>query len=174
MDDNKLRNVVFVMIGAPGSGKSTYAKKLRGANSAVYISRDEIRFSLMNEGDAFFSNEHQVYQEFTYEILKAISENKNVIIDATHLTKKSRQKLFNAIHIDKNKTSVAAFYMDTPLDICIKRNETRKGTKTYVPPAELRRMFFRLEPPSYQEYNQIFDMIYQVFYTGAVKKLERR
>lgn len=159
MDRSKIKNIIFVMIGAPGSGKSTYAKSIQ---NAIYISRDEIRFSFLNEGDTYFANEYQVYQEFTYRILKAIEENKNIIIDATHLTKKSRQKLFNAIHIDKTKTIVYAIYMNTPLQICINRNNTRKNTKTYVPEAELRRMFYRLEPPTYQEYNEIFDIIYYV------------
>ena len=167
------KNTAFIMIGPPGSGKTTIAKEmLESFDSIDYISRDEIRFGLMEEGDEYFANEYQVYRRFIYEILKSLNEGRNVIIDATHLNRGSRQKLFNAIHIDKNKTKVIGLWMRTPLEVCIERNETRKGTRAYVPEPNLRKMFFRMEAPSYTECNHIFDTIYLIHENGIITQLQ--
>ena len=41
---------IIMMCGLPGSGKSTYAKEHRGEHD-LYISRDLIRFSMLEEGE---------------------------------------------------------------------------------------------------------------------------
>ena len=50
---------LYVMCGGPGSGKSTWIKKnlptFKGYTKVV--SRDEIRFSLVKEGEEYFSKE---------------------------------------------------------------------------------------------------------------------
>ena len=48
---------LFIMIGAPGSGKSTWVKKQLRNDIDAYVSRDEIRFSMLQEGDAYFKYE---------------------------------------------------------------------------------------------------------------------
>ena len=41
-------STLVLMMGLPGAGKSTWAKTSMGDND-IYISRDEIRFSLVDE-----------------------------------------------------------------------------------------------------------------------------
>ena len=42
------KNILYIMIGAPGSGKTTIAKNTCSAqDNTIHISRDEIRFSLL-------------------------------------------------------------------------------------------------------------------------------
>jgi len=154
---------LFIMCGCPGSGKTTYAKKYLMNDNTIYVSRDEIRFSLLREGDTYFSREKEVYREFIWKIYNALyNEHKNVIADATHLNEKSRAKLFSSLPIDFTKIDVIGIYMNTPLEICLEQNEIRKGTKAYVPPAQVRRMFFSIKKPTYEEYNEIFSAIYNV------------
>lgn len=169
---------LYLMIGCPGSGKTTFAKneliKLREV-PCKYISRDDIRFSLIGDNiKDYFSREKEVYREFIWQIYSALKEGKDVIADATHLNTKSRQKFFNNLPFDKNNIEVVAVFIDTPLEICIQRNETRKGQKTYVPENSLRKMFFARRPPTLQECNQIFDIILTINEKGYVKNLERK
>lgn len=156
-----MKNKLFVLIGAPGSGKSTYAKKYLLNENTIYVSRDEIRFSLINDEDEYFSREKEVYREFIWQIYDAIhNKHKDVIADATHLNDKSRAKLFSSLPLDFSKIDVIGVFFNTPLDICIKHNNMRKGTKTYVPISQIRRMFFSIKKPNYEEYNNIFNNIY--------------
>ncbi|MBR3673978.1 MAG: AAA family ATPase [Clostridia bacterium] len=153
-------NNLYVMIGCPGSGKSTYVKNMIKNNpSIIWISRDEIRFSLVNENEPYFSKEKEVFEDFTYKIDDYLEGNYDVVADATHLNPKSRAKLFNALDIDKTKTRIIGIVMRTPLDECLRRNELRKGTRGYVPVDAVRRMFESFEEPTFEEYNNIFDEI---------------
>ena len=166
---------LYIMIGCPGSGKTTFAKNVLlapGTSPSVYISRDEIRFSLLKEGEDYFTREKEVYREFIFQIYDALKKNKNVIVDATHLNTKSRNKLFKNIPNDLSNVEVVAIYMRTPLEICIERNEKRKGTKAYVPIENLRKMFFAIQPPTIEENNHIFDIILTINEKGFVIKRE--
>lgn len=153
----------YMMIGVPGSGKSTYAKKLieimeyinknckyidKNCN-IVYISRDEIRFSLLKEGDAYFSKENQVYKIFTDKIRENLKAGNDVIIDATHMTWGSRHKVFkNLAGIDG--VEVYGIWMRTSFMECAKRNQAREG-KYRVPDNQFKNMVDNFEEPELDE-----------------------
>lgn len=169
-------NKLYVMIGCPGSGKSTFAKNimLKGKEDKIkYISRDEIRFSIINENEAYFSKEDEVYRKFIGRIKDALKEGYDVIADATHLNSMSRYKLFSNLGNSIKNIEVIAVFMRTPLDICIKQNENRKGTRAYLPPEQIRKMFGKLKFPTLFEYNGCFNFIYHVFPNGRIE-IERR
>ena len=52
---------LILMMGIPGSGKSTWVKNHMKSDD-IYISRDEIRFSLLQPGDEYFSKEKEVWR----------------------------------------------------------------------------------------------------------------
>ena len=58
------------MMGAPGSGKSTWAKA-NMPKDAMYISRDNIRYELLGDNDSYFSRETEVYNTFVNQIAAA-------------------------------------------------------------------------------------------------------
>ena len=122
-----MKNKLYLMVGCPGSGKSTYAK--RYLTNAVYISRDDIRFSLVKENEEYFSKEKEVFKVFVNKINNKLRDGCDVVADATHLNPSSRFKLLANLDLNKNKTEVIAIFIQTPLDVCLRQNENRKYNK---------------------------------------------
>lgn len=152
-----MKNTLYLMCGIPGSGKSTFAKTY--FPNATYVSRDEVRYSMVTEDKEYFSKEDQVFSTFVNKINEGLGESVDVIADATHLNPQSRAKLFSKLKINKNYTQVVAVVMRTPLNVCLERNENRRGTRAYVPPSVIRRMYNSFRMPTTEEYHGIIDII---------------
>lgn len=132
---------LYISCGVPGSGKTTFLKSIAKENEKV-VSRDDVRFLLLQPGEEYFSHEKEAFEEFIKIITFYINSGTNVYADATHLNKASRNKLiYNLKKIGCNPSSIEAIYFDIPLKTCLERNELRKGSKTYVPRGVIRRMF---------------------------------
>ena len=56
------QHILYLMCGCPGSGKSTWAAKNVGPGDVI-ISRDQIRFDMLNDGEAYFCKENAVFNE---------------------------------------------------------------------------------------------------------------
>ena len=54
---------LYVMSGMPGSGKTHYCKEHK--NDGIHVSRDAIRFALLEDGDNYFAHENEVYVKTT-------------------------------------------------------------------------------------------------------------
>ena len=140
---------LFMLMGTPGSGKSTFIQKHMNHGTDIWISRDAIRFSMIKENEEYFSKENEVFKKFIYEINLYLSEGKNVFADATHLNKQSRAKVLRALTVKPREVSV--IWLQTPLNECIEHNELRRGTRSYVPVDQLTRMAYRLQMPTINE-----------------------
>ena len=130
---------VWILSGCPGSGKTTWAKEQIAEKGGVHCSRDEIRFSLLKEGEDYFSHEDEVVRIWTEKVHQAIlsPDAGDVYIDATHLTEKSRAKVINSLPTT-NYIIIIVFF-DIPLETCLERNEQREG-RAKVPRSVIRRM----------------------------------
>lgn len=139
-----------LMSGIPGSGKSYWCHH-HMTNKDIYISRDIVRFSMLNDEDDYFAKENEVFKEFIKQIQNAIDSNKydNIFIDATHLNKSSRNKIFYNIEI-KNIEEINLIYLNTPLEIAIERNSKRTGRK-YVPENVIKNMYNSFKLPLLEE-----------------------
>ena len=141
------KGILYISCGIPGSGKTTFLKAHKKPDEEI-VSRDEIRFSLLKEGEDYFSHENEVFNIFVSKITQLINAGTNVYADATHLNPASRAKLTNALlEAGCQPADVQAILFDVPINICLKRNENRKGTKAYVPRGVIRRMFESLSYP---------------------------
>lgn len=154
--------------GIPGSGKSTWLKN--NCPNALIISRDAIRFALLKKGEDYFSKEDEVLKQFYFEINRALNDetdDREIIVDATHLTIKARNTLFNNLDT-KNVSMKSIYYFKVPLSVCLKRNCGRTGLAR-VPDNVIKRMYHSIVPPMISEG---FDTIYYINEFGKIERSE--
>lgn len=144
---------LYLLCGVPGSGKTTWCRKqISNPNyTCVYISRDEVRFSIIREDEEYFSHEDEVFDKFIDLINDAlILDDVNVFVDATHLNEKARNKVLRCL--DLNGVDIYPVNFNIPLETCLAQNELRKGQgRTYVPRGQIRRMAMSFVPASHNE-----------------------
>ncbi len=104
---NKL--IVWITVGAPGSGKSTWAKKLaEGRPDIVRVCPDDNRRTL--SGDS--NNQAVSYPAFCMakdQMGKALDSGKNVVFDATNMYCKARKDFINIAKGRGAKTVAVVF-----------------------------------------------------------------
>lgn len=151
---------LYLMCGVAGSGKSTWIRE--HVKEPYIISRDDVRFMLVKEDEEYFSKEKEVFKTFVKYIQESIDSDEtpeDIYVDATHLTKMSRNKILNALNL-KNVKNITVLVLRPSLEETLKRNENRRGKgRTYVPRSVIRRMYLQFERPEEDE-NRIFDIKY--------------
>jgi predicted kinase len=150
-----MKPTLYILCGCPGCGKSTWAKRFwYDQIDTVYVSRDDIRFSLLEDDDDYFSHEEEVFVKFVAAIRFALNNNQNCIADATHLNKKSRKKLIHAIdYLGEIDYQIIFVYFNTPYEICCGRNASREG-RARVPDDIMKSMRNSFQPPAIIEDNR--------------------
>lgn len=145
-----MKTKLYLMCGIPGSGKSTYLKT-RFIQPPVVVSRDEIRFKMVREDEEYFSHEKEVYNEFINQITQELKFFQEVFVDATHLNEASRTKLLRSLGGNLKDVEVNIIWIKVPLEVALKQNENRKGTRAYVPETVIRRMASQMTIPTKEE-----------------------
>ena len=139
------------MVGAPSSGKSTYAREFRKEHtpSPIIVRRDAIRFSMVKDGSPYFSKEKAVFKEFVREINEGLDEG-DVIADATHINEVSRMKVIKRIDLSKCKVSCIVLLTDELT--AIKRNHLREG-RARVPDSVISENYARFTHPKTDKFH---------------------
>ena len=146
---------MYLMCGCPGAGKSYYIKTHLKEGEKI-ISRDEIRFSMLKDGDEYFSKEKEVYNEFLRRINAEIAAGSDFYVDQTSLNIGARAKLLNKLN--KKPDKLIAIYINKPLNIILNQNAQRTG-RAFVPEDAVINMFNSIEKPIKKEG---FDEIWEV------------
>ena len=143
---------LVLMMGIPGSGKSTWIQVNKTEGDA-WISRDKIRFSLLKEDEEYFAKEDEVFKIFIYEIVMSLKNRENggvVFADATHLNRKARAKVINAVKKYIVPDVIECIWLDVSLATAMERNDRREGRER-VPRGAINRMWYALEEPEVNE-----------------------
>ena len=145
---------LIIMCGPAGSGKTTWVQDHASPGVSAHISRDRIRFDMVKENEYYFSREDDVYAEFCGEIHDALHCPwvREVYADATHLTKKSREKLIRDIRISPEWVNIHAVVIMPDVEQCITQNAQRRG-REYVPESVIRNMYKSFQSPFHDDIN---------------------
>src|SRR6266704_2435831 len=113
------RQRIVLMVGLPGSGKSTYLERL----GVTPLSSDAVRLLLAD--DATDQTIHgRVFATIRYLLRQRLAVGRAVTyIDATHLTPGERRPYVKIAR--QYDCKVEAVFLDVPLEVCIARNRGR-------------------------------------------------
>lgn len=111
---------LVLLIGAAGSGKSTFARKHFAATEIV--SSDALRAAVSDdEGDQSASAD--AFQLLRFIATKRLHRGKLTVIDATNVKRAARRSLL-ALARQKSAPAVA-IVLSLPLAVCLERNQAR-------------------------------------------------
>lgn len=134
-----------MMVGLPGSGKSTIAHTF-SPDDVVYSS-DAIRAELfgderdMDHNDVVFDTLHQ-------RIFDGLFAGQDVVYDATNINYKRRMQFLRQVRaLDADITTHCAFCY-APYEVCLVRNADRQNP---VPESAIHDMYTKFDVPMYAE-----------------------
>src|SRR5437667_11904957 len=133
---------IVVLVGLPGSGKSTYLRRAEGGG----LSSDTIR-KLLADDETDQTIHVRVFQTLRYLLEQRLAIGRPVTyIDATNLTPEERRPYMEIARAWG--CEIEAVFFDVPLEVCLARNA---GRARVVPPEAMEKMAAKLVPPSLEE-----------------------
>jgi predicted kinase len=133
---------IVLLVGLPGSGKSTYLEK----QGVTGLSSDAVR-QLLADDPTDQTIHARVFATLRYLLRHRLLIGRPVTyIDATHLTPEERRP-----YIEIARTfgcEIEAVFFDVPLEICRERNRLRQRI---VPDEAMAKMAAKLVPPTVEE-----------------------
>jgi predicted kinase len=153
---------LYVLVGLPGSGKSTLVSSLKkdNPNSFVYSSdlyiEENAKSNNLTYNQAFNQFINDAIKYMNIQLEKAIEQSQDIIWDQTNLTVKKRKSILSRFGKKYKKICIC---IESPKTIqeqteLEKRLNSREG-KT-IPYSVIKDMSNRYEPPSFDE---MFDEI---------------
>lgn len=153
------RPTLTLLIGIPGSGKTTYAKTCIEVHpNTVHLASDKIRAELWGN-EAIQGDNNQVFTLMQSRAIEALNNGQNVIYDCTNVTRRERACI---IGICPRFVKIEAHIVWAPIEMCIERDAARERT---VGKEVIDKMLKRFQAPYYDEgideikviYSDIFD-----------------
>lgn len=136
---------LILLVGIPGSGKTTYAKEyVERESNTIHLSSDGIRKELYGD-ESIQGDPAEVFSLMQKRAIETLNNGNDVIYDATNVTRKDRASIIN---ICPKFIKIEAHIIWAPIEECIKRDTARDRT---VGKAVIDKMLKRFQAPFYDE-----------------------
>lgn len=143
----------YVMVGAPGSGKSTWAAGLKkDLPGSVIINGDTIRKELY--GDANIQGNYAEIHDRMIEILED-NVGRTIILDNTHYRSSYRKDAIEMLR-SYGYDDIVAVVVNTPLPVALQRNSERSRV---VPEYVIEKMHNSLQASLEHIYDEGFSKV---------------
>lgn len=135
----------YMMVGLPGSGKSTTAKTF---GDVVIHSSDAIRAEILGDVN------DQTQQELVFETLQGrvfrdLLGGKNVVYDATNISYKRRMAFLQQLKAKRiSSLWTVCVFLATPLEVCLANNAVCERS---IPDCVIERMYRKFDVPMQAE-----------------------
>ena len=139
-------NTLYLLVGLPGSGKSTYATTLSSKlKNSTLRSNDNLRTELLGDIE---NQEHnaEIGDLCQSLVIADLYAGKDVIFDATNLYRKHRKEFLQKLSLIQCKK--ICIYLKAPVETCWTRT-IKRGRE--VPYDTILRMHDRMRVPSEDE-----------------------
>lgn len=137
-----MRPKVILLVGLPGSGKSTWAD----ARLLPVISSDGLRQLLLDDIESQSANT-TIFRILRMLLVTRLKLGRPATcVDATNLTRKERRPY--CLLAQMHGADIEAVFFDVPPAICVERNRARSRK---VPEEIMARMVAKLQPPEEAE-----------------------
>lgn len=140
---------LYMLVGVPGAGKSTWIKNHADGAAMVLSTDDKIEAAARAQGKTYsevFKDEiKSATTGMAQDLLRALRDGRDIIWDQTNITRKSRKEKLARIPGSYEKIAV---FFPTPQDLK-QRLASRPGKE--IPEPVILSMINQLDPPSKEE-----------------------
>lgn len=139
------RPTLILLVGPPGSGKTTYANKyIEEHPGTVHLSSDKIRKEFHGD-ESIQDNPGEVFAIMQKRAIAGLDFGYNVIYDATNMTRKDRAGIIAAC---PKFVKIECHIIWAPIETCVARDMARERT---VGKEVIDRMLKRFQAPYHDE-----------------------
>jgi predicted kinase len=142
-------NTLYITVGLPGSGKSTYAKEFIKGKEIEYLSSDSLR-AVYGKSEEDQTVTPLVFGHIKRKVDEFLKDGKNVMVDATSVNRKERSDYINTAKKYGAKVVAIVFKMDRQGLIDRNKKRGEQGGRV-VPDWVIDKMLAKFEEPSYSE-----------------------
>ena len=144
-----MNNTLYIAVGLPGSGKSTYAKNFIKDKDIEYLSSDSLR-AVYGKSEEDQTVTPLVFGHIKRKVDEFLKDGKNVMVDATSVNRKERSDYINTAKKYGAKVVAIVFKMDRQGLIDRNKKRGEQGGRV-VPDWVIDKMLNKFEEPSYSE-----------------------
>jgi len=143
---NEEQKTIFVTIGIPGSGKTTF---LKNEMPDVRVISPDLHL-ITDQGVYWWTGKRckKAWKSAFSDVFHAVAWKDSFVFDATHIMRKSRKRILEIAR--ENGYNIVALWFKTPHKICNERNDKRDEGRI-VPELTMKNMINQFQNPDMSE-----------------------